>query len=383
MRPLLCLLLVVLLLPGGTVLPQDVPERPFRLGFTPFPYEISIEAVEYTYDRIRADADLIVQHFDNGVPWPEALAGTPYAKAIQDDWSYRRYLTPADHELIVTVTPINFLRDGLAAYRGEADDMPLPAPWDTYTFDHPDVYTAFLRYCQDIIDYFQPDTFLFGIEVNLLMKIRPDLWDSYMTLHRQLYAALKEAYPDLTVMVSVTGIDLLEGYTEVDHAGQMRALADVLPYTDVLGLSIYPYMTRYMTGPLPRDMFDRLAALTDKPIAVTETGYPAQTFHIMVGDVRVELASDAQKQADYIAFLLDAAQQHGFLFVVNFVLRDYDRLWEAIGGKEDLTIAWRDTGLYDEGGAARPALDLWREALARPLKIAAFPRLTGQGFKLF
>jgi len=41
---------------------------------------------------------------------------------------------------------------------------------------------------------------------------------------------------------------------------------------------------------------------------------------------------------------------------VNFVLRDYDALWQQIGGNEDLTIAWRDTGLYDEAGAARPAL---------------------------
>ncbi|NOG49226.1 MAG: hypothetical protein HND48_07100 [Chloroflexi bacterium] len=49
-----------------------------------------MEAVQYTYDRIAEDADLIVQHFDNGVPWPEALDGAPFAQAIQDDWAFRR-----------------------------------------------------------------------------------------------------------------------------------------------------------------------------------------------------------------------------------------------------------------------------------------------------
>ncbi|MCA9909927.1 MAG: hypothetical protein KC519_14820, partial [Anaerolineae bacterium] len=116
-------------------------------------------------------------------------------------------------------------------------------------------------------------------------------------------------------------------------------------------------------------MFDQLVALTDKPIAITETGYPAQTFSIFAGNnVRVTLESDADKQARYIALLLAAAQEYDFVFVVNFVLRDYDALWQQIGAREDLTIAWRDTGLYDEEGAVRPALDLWRAALALPFR---------------
>jgi len=363
-------LIVVFVFPSNPSRGQ-AETRPFYLGFTPFPYAISQEAVDFTYEHIAEDADLIVHHFDNGVPWVEALAGDTYSQNIRDDWTYRRQRTPATHRVLVTVTPINFSRNGLANYRGAQDDMPLPAPFAGYAFDHPDVATAFLRYCEDIIAHFKPDYFMFGIEVNLLMKLRPDLWDAYMTLHRQVYSALKTAHPDLPIFVSVTGIDLLEGYTDADHADQMRALADVLDYTDILGLSLYPYMTAYMTNSLPMDMFERLATLTDKPLAVTETGYPAQSFGIDAGGgVRLEFNSDDDKQADYIALLLDAAQEDRFVFVVNFVLRDYDTLWQQIGGREDLTIAWRDTGLYDEDGRARPALDLWRAALALPFRAA-------------
>ena len=35
---------------------------------------------------------------------------------------------------------------------------------------------------------------------------------------------------------------------------------------------------------------------------------------------------------------------------------------------EDINKAWRDTGLYDEDGDARPVLDVWKTYLARPVR---------------
>ncbi|KXK50460.1 MAG: hypothetical protein DCC53_02730 [Chloroflexi bacterium] len=358
---------ILLGLCSGWALAVPPPDtRPFYLGFTPFPHEISVEAVQYTYDRIAEDADLIVQHFDNGVPWPEALDGAPFAQAIQDDWAFRRGLTPTAHRVLLTFTPINFLRDGLAAYRGDQEEMPLPPPFDSYGFDHPDVIAAFTAYADRIITYFEPDFVLFGIEVNLLMKHRPDLWDAYMVLHRATYEHLKRAYPDLPVMVSVTGIDLLDGYTDADHADQMRALSDILDYTDIVALSIYPYMTRYMTREIPRSIYEMLAELIDKPLAVSETGYPAQSFTIDAG-APIQFDGTPELQDAWITLTLDAAARYKFAFVVNFVLRDYDTLWQQIGGQNDLTIIWRDTGLYDEHGQPRPALATWRDWLERPV----------------
>lgn len=360
------MIVLVLLLIFSSVRAQTNDSRPFLLGFTPFPYEISLDAVFYTYERLAEDADLIVHHFDNGVPWAEALAGAPYSDHVMDDWEFRRSLTPTDHQLLVTVTPIAFLRDGLAFYRGSADDQPLPPPFDSYTFDHPDVIAAFIQYCDAIIAYFQPDVFMFGIEVNLLMKIAPEQWDAYMTLHRAVYTHLKAAYPDLPAFVSVTGIDLVAGYTDADPANQARALSDILDYTDIVGLSVYPYLTRYMTESIPTSLFDEIAALTDKPLAVTETGYPAQSFDFDDGNTSIAFVSDPQKQAEWSAYLLDSAAEHGFEFVVNFIVRDYDQLWRQIGASQGLDIIWRDTGFYDEDGNARLALEVWRSWLALP-----------------
>jgi hypothetical protein len=366
---LLAAVLTLIALPAA--LAQDAGTRPFRLGFTPFPYAISNEAVAWTYARIAEDADLMVHHFDNGVPWPEALTGAPATEAFHPnllaDWTFRRAQVPAGHELLLTLTPIDLARTGLALYRGEGEDQPLPAPFAGYAFDHPDVIAAFTHYAREAIRFFQPDYVLIGIEVNLLIRNAPDQWPAYATLHREAYTALRSDFPDLPIMVSMTGIDLLDGYTDADPAGQQQALADLEPYTDYLALSIYPYMTRYMTTPVPDDFFDRIRALTDLPLAISETGYPAQTFAADVGGTRLTFESDAQRQLAWIDRVLAAAMRDEYRFVVNFVLRDYDALWEAIGAREDFTIAWRDTGLYDEDGGERPALLRWREALAMPL----------------
>lgn len=343
--------------------------RPFRLGFTTFPYAVSYEAVNFTYEHIEEDADLIAQHYDNGVPWTEALANTRYADNVMNDWGFHRPLTPDGLERLVSITPISFARDGLALYRGDANDMPLPAPFDSYTFDHPDVEAAFYQYAETTISYWQPDYLCIGIEVNLLQKLRPDLWDSYLTLHRNIYTRLKAAHPDLTIFVSMTGIDLVEGYTDVDHAGQMQAFEDIIGYTDILAFSVYPYMTEYMTAMLPPNLLDEMAALgiaANKPMAVSETGYPAQAFGIEANGLRLEFNGTPELQQAWTEQLLEKAAEYDFRFIVNFVLRDYDELWQAIGGREDLTIAWRDTGLYAEDGTPRPALDTWREWLTQP-----------------
>src|SRR5678815_5245723 len=74
------------------------PVRTFYLGFTPFPYDISLEAVNYSYQRITADGDMITHHFDNGVPWVEALGKETYSDNILNDWAFRKTNTPAGHK---------------------------------------------------------------------------------------------------------------------------------------------------------------------------------------------------------------------------------------------------------------------------------------------
>lgn len=342
--------------------------RPFYLGFTPFPYAISQEAVDFTYEKIAADADIVNHHFDNGVPWVEAEQDEPFHINIINDWQFRKNSTPKGHKIYISVTPIDFFRTGLARYRAAEEDMELPEPWDTYSFNDEPVKTAYLNYCKRIIDFFEPDYFNMAIEANLLYFNHSPLWNDYLELHEFIYTELKSEYPDLPVFCSVAAAHMLPGtFAGNDPMALRAATSELLEHSDLYALSLYPYLTAYLGNPYPDNMFTELFSISDKPLAIAETGYAAQTFSIDTEGGTLTVVSDQRKQEKYINELLKACTKHKARFVINFVLRDYDDLWEEIGSPTDVTIAWRDSGLYDEDGNPRKALTTWKNYLKKPL----------------
>jgi hypothetical protein len=346
------------------------PTRSFYMGFTPFPYAISQEAVDFSYQKITEDSDIVDHHFDNGIPWLEALQNQPFHSNILNDWAYRKSKTPEGHKIYVSIAALSVDRNGLAKYRGENDDMALPSPWDTYQFNDQNVKAAYLNYCKRIIDFFTPDFFNMSVEANLLYYLKPELWSGYLTFHEYIYTELKKAYPNIVIFSSVTGAHMLEGFFAGNDAIQQRlAVLQILEHSDLYALSFYPYLSNYLGNPIPDNTFDELFGISNKPLAVAETGYAAENFMININGSEVSISSDLQKQNKYMTDLLAACEKHKAKFVINFVSRDYDALWQSIGGKNDLSIAWRDTGLYDENGNARLAHTTWRKYLGHKIAL--------------
>jgi hypothetical protein len=348
---------------------DEVSSRSFRMGFTPFPYEISETAVNYVYLKLSSEADIVNHHFDNGVPWSEAASAVEFPKNIMDDWNYRKAKTASHHKVYVSVTPINYQRTGLAAYRGESDNMELPSPWNMYSFNHDQVKTAYLNYCKRTIDFFQPDYFGMSIEANLLHVLSNGLWMDYLELHQYIYTELKSSYPDLPIFTSVVGAYLLDGFIDGnDHVTERLAVLQLLEYSDYYAISFYPYMSKHLGNPYPENTFDELFNISSKPLAVAETGYVAQTFSLDLGTGLTTIESDQTKQQKFFSDLLEACEKRKAEFVIDFVIRDYDQLWAQVGSPTDLTIAWRDCGLYDENGDTRLAHHTWKQFFAKTLE---------------
>ncbi len=362
------LFLAIALMLSACDLDEPAETRTFYLGFTPFPYAISQQAVEFTYEKIASDADIVNHHFDNGVPWVEAENDDPFHINVTNDWQHRKSSTPAGHKVYVSVTPINFLRTGLAKYRAAEEDMELPEPWDSYSFNDEPVKKAYLNYCKRIMDFFEPDFFNMAIEANLLYFNDSPLWEDYLELHEFIYTELKLEYPDLPVFCSVVGAHMLpDTFSDNDHLALRTATLQLLEHSDVYAISFYPYLSAYLGNPYPENVFEELFSISDLPLAIAETGYAAQTFSIDTEFGPLTIVSDQDKQEQYIKDLLKACTKRKARFVINFVLRDYDDLWEAIGSPTDVAIAWRDSGLYDEDGNERKALQIWKNYLDKPL----------------
>lgn len=349
---------------------DSATHRDFYMGFTPFPYAYSEEARALTYAMLSEDGDIINHHFDDGVPWTEAQKGQPFHSNIMDDWSYRKSLTPAGHKICVSVSPFRLTRDGLATYRGEKEDMPLPSPWNKYQFKDEPVKTAYLNYCKRLIDFFDPDYFNMAMEANLLYVNKPEKWSSFLAFHEYIYQELKAEYPDVIIFSSVTGAHLLNGFIEKnDHTLQRLVALQVIANSDLYGISFYPYLSDYRGNSWPEGTFDDLFNLSSKPIAIAETGYPAQTFDVKLDSTEIIIEADQIKQDKFISDLLETCSRYNTKFVINFTIRDYDQLWEEAGATNNNLLLWRDIGLYDENGNRRAAYATWKQFLAKPVRI--------------
>ncbi len=341
--------------------------RTTSLGFTPFPYDVTIAAVDTTYQRLGSDGDLYAFHTTEGVPWVEAAVDATvaeYGSSIRSKWSRHQSEVNAHdgHKVYLGLTPLDDSRTRLADYWSVSEHGALPPPFDTATFDTPIVKAAYLSHCRRAIEHYNPDYLAIALEANILMNNNPAAWSALKVLLEETYAALKLDYPELPIFVTVTAVDLLEDWTSVNHQDQLQAMQDIMLFSDYLALSFYPYLSAYLTNPWPSDTFDLLAAFApNKPMVLAETGYPAQ--QVVLPSFGLTFDGTPEKQRDWISFVLDQARTREMPFVVNFVHRDYDALWVTAGSDDWLAI-WRDTGFVDEDGVERLALDTWREFLA-------------------
>ena len=67
--------------------------RPFRMGFTAFPHDVTAEALKQTRQFVRTNADLIAHHIE-GVPWAGALADKPFPKELVSSNEGKRSMKP-------------------------------------------------------------------------------------------------------------------------------------------------------------------------------------------------------------------------------------------------------------------------------------------------
>lgn len=341
--------------------------RSYALGFTDFPSAATPEAVDHAFEVIRRDADMGVMHFDDGVPWQEALAGTPYAASWTAELHSRAAEIPASHQTYLAVTPLGFMRDGLALHRGAAGNEPLESPWDTVNLDDARVIEAFANHVENMIAVFDPDYVAYGIEVNMLAEAAPQRWPAFVTFAREVYERIKEGHAALPVFLT-----LQADFFHANRPAQTAVINQILPYTDFLAVSTYPFTDGTTQEPdttsLRADHFAALHALAPgKPFAIAETAWPAEDVS---APYPVTIHASEATQHDYVAWLLNQMDGRSARFINWFFTRDYDDFWESTfqhWPEAPIVRTWKDTGMYDGAGHARPALTVWRERLQRAL----------------
>lgn len=364
---ILCAFLqAVLLFSCGRDGGMDNETRSFLMGFSPWLYDATAEAQNWVYEKIGSDGDIISHHFEEGIPWQESSDGAAFPGPFQEEIDSRIRRRLSGQKAVLQISPLNSARNGMALYRNDSVNAPLPGPWSGYGLDSPEVKAAFLNYARKMIDAFEPDYLLIGVEVNLLVRNNPALWPAYADLHGYIYAQLKKLYPSLPVSASFFCVPFFDEWSGEDNAtAQIRALKALEPHLDFVSFSVHPFMSAILCERLPDDYMKRLFALTKKPVAVSESSYPAQEWST-VSDPVLTFSGSQEKQKNFLQQLLAASSTREACFVIWWTIRDYDALWRDSLGSSDAALSWRDTGLYDEVGMRRTAWCTWKQWQEKP-----------------
>ncbi|WP_457426923.1 hypothetical protein, partial [Roseateles sp. P5_E7] len=402
---------------GFTLTPYDTPPEPAEQA----------RVAAYTDAKVAQHGDLVALHMDGGVPWFEALldpftsAEPPYPGSVIGTWRNYRERLPAGKKRLVSINPLGIPRTVLAPMWGYGEGFTYtadfkrvgngvvadgerrlaPAPFDSLSFDAQEVKWAYLKYALRTLSYFKPDYLCFAIEVSATDVADAAAFQRYVELHRFIFEQLKQR-PEarntkLFVSFSATSFmtdefgHLIESPTEATGSAYKydemepgvrerlrQGLASLVPYIDLVGLSYYPHYGKYNAYTQPPVAFKSMlrfmkeAGVPDTmPVAITESGYSGTPFLI---DSWL-FAANPDKQQRHLELLLYelSAMPNPVAFVVNYTVRDIQQHWQRLLEEAEnprfveFYKYFRNLGLYDENGLARPALSTWSRYYELPL----------------
>ena len=344
---------------------DSIPEfRNFRMGFTAFPYDLSLEALRDAFNYARDEGDVFLTHLDMGVPWDEVKNDLPFPSKVKETLDGAITLNKPGQKLFLSATPTSQERNALALmWNDNGEHQPLPFQWINRKFNDPIVIETYIKYCKRLIDYSNPDYFAFGIEVNASFKRGSQSYVGFLHLAEATYTQLKESYPSLPIFMTFQDQAFNKTRPEL-----IEMTEELLEFSDIIAMSTYPFWlydfpTRDANPALLNK--DRLSTFRNldrfKPFAISETAYIAED--LIMESIGVNIKGSESWQNEYLDILLSKCQELEAEFLIWFISRDYDALYESIEDPEVILRVWKDTGLRDGAGNQRPSYHTWMKWL--------------------
>ncbi len=340
--------------------PPPLPEyhgpatRPFLMGFTQWPADLTDEGVAIAREYTHARGDIIAVMFIGGIPWPEAFDAKPFSKDVQDHMSYR---PPAGKKLFLSISPLNSDKRGLAPYWGETDNQPLPRPWSNEALNSPRVKRAYLNFILRAIDAMRPDYLAIGVESNVMLSRDQSKWQQLKELHRDTYTAIKKAHRALPVFFTTEVLHYKRLTRDSKGTNQEKEVADMMRYSDLFAMSLYPHISTEALRPVPGNFLD-FAPRFKKGVAVAESGMTSRPVELRSYNTAL-YGSDAD-QTQFTEFLLKTAARDNYEFVINFATTDSERLVARLRPQQaDLARIWAYIGMQTGDKRPKPASAVW------------------------
>lgn len=331
--------------------PPPEPTRTWRLGFSGIPPRPDVSVAVRGIDLWSRRAEIAAIHEE--LPWTELLAGTaPDAILDRDKVQLVQYYRGKGLQLYFMAD----LTDGLARER-EAPQLRALGR----SLAEPAVQQAYRNYVAAVARKLRPEYIGLAAETNLIRAAAPPaLYAAVVQASNAAAADLRASGAVAAVFISVQ-VETAWGVlgTRGPFAGIDTDVRD-FPFTQMLGLSSYPYFAFAQPEDIPADYYVRLLAGRNLPAMVVEGGWSSAAA--------VPINSSPDKQARYVARhaqLLDSVNARG---LIQLLFADLDLATFPQPLAANLPL-FASIGLTDSNFAAKPALVAWDALHARRLTV--------------
>lgn len=365
------LLYLLLLLSAVSCKKNETPEatRSFYMGVTPWPADFTEADLNAAYGFINEHCDIVSQHFDEGIPYEEAYTNSNWPAGLADDVNARAAKIIAGKKVLLSSSALDLTRKAKAPYSKFSVSVAanIKNTWEQLPVNDPKVVTAYTNYIAYLVNALHPSFINYGVESNEATWSAED-FVLYKDFLSKVFSNLKTKFPSVPIMLSWMATEQAQS---LDYASQL------LPYTDYIALSAYPYThvsssASGNTDPnlFPADFFTRYINLdAAKPFCFAETGYIAEPLVIPAFNLNKQ--GTVAWQNDYLEKVCSLLNEKNGKFLIWFCSKDYDagnaRL-KTLGLYSDMFRLWQDIGLLDENNNKRPAYNTWLSWMNMPLR---------------
>ncbi len=238
-------------------------------------------------------------------------------------------------------------------WRSSNAQLHLDVPSDlTNNWSNPDARSLFIEMVAGFATQHQPPYLFLGNENDDYFIAQPEDYVRWIEVYNQAYDAIKGASPATQVgpifqYERMAGLGTLNGWDEA-HWGALDA--HDMSKVDILGVTLYPWFSAALPEEIPDDYLAPLVErAAGKPIAITETGWPADTLGLPA-----PWQASPQAQVDYVNALRRITGGTN-LRIVNWL---FINPLNATPDSLEVQL-FGSISLRDASGDKRPVYDAW------------------------
>lgn len=136
----------------------------------------------------------------------------------------------------------------------------------------------FLDTCEAIAEEYQPGIMLIGVEINRYFEKSEEGFSDFVNFYPDIYQAIKNVSPSTKIGTNFQ-LEYMKGEavrTGAQHEAHWNIIGQFQPALDIVSFTVFPFLDYNHPNEIPDDYFTEITEHTNRPIMITETGWPSK-----------------------------------------------------------------------------------------------------------